>query len=184
MAKNSLFKELAKDRYKPLPRDKEIELIKKAKAGDTEARREVIERNLRYVAKMAGKYCSPLSDRYMEFISAGTIGLYKALEKFDPEKGHRFLTFATKYIFHEMYKLLTDDISILSIPIATKRLIIAIYRTLPDLEKLLGRLPTVDELIRELRKRYPKMNIQKDVVVDIVYKKHLVIPLDEVAGTL
>jgi len=177
--KAKIFKELSAKKYAPLTREKELELLRRAKAGDKEAEKELVERNLRYVAKMAAKYARPDSDTFYELISAGTIGLYKAIEKFDLEKNTRFLTFATFYVFHEMYKVLTQELSILSFPASIKRVVIFLYRRVPELEKELGRLPEVSEIMEEIKKKFPKMEIPQELVENILRKKHIVVSLDE-----
>ena len=72
----------------------EINLSKRAKAGDARARQRLVEKNLRLVVSVAKKYRGqglPFED----LIQEGNIGLMKAVEKFDPDKGFRFSTYAT-----------------------------------------------------------------------------------------
>src|ERR671933_936208 len=80
-----------------LTHEEEIDLSKRAKQGDARARQRLIEKNLRLVVSVAKKYRGyglPFED----LIQEGNIGLMKAEEKFDPERGFRFSTYATWWI--------------------------------------------------------------------------------------
>lgn len=83
--------------YKLLTKEEEEELIKKAKSGDEEAKKSLTLSNLRLVVKMAKNYLNKgLS--FIDLISEGNIGLIKAIDKFDQEKGFRFSTYAVWWI--------------------------------------------------------------------------------------
>ena len=85
----------------PLPKDEERALFLQARAGDTAARTKLIEHNLRLVAHIVRKYY--LSSKEQEdLISIGTIGLIKAIDSFDVEKGARFATYAGKCLQNEI----------------------------------------------------------------------------------
>ena len=80
-----------------LTREEERELLAKAKAGDQDATNKIVESNLKFVVSIAKGYRGmgvPFSDLIME----GNFGLYKAIEKFDPEKGTKFITYAVWWI--------------------------------------------------------------------------------------
>ena len=82
---------------KPLTPQEERILLEKSRHGDTAARTQLIERNLRLVAHIARKYQSP-EDEMDDLISIGTIGLLKATDTFDPQKGSKLATYAARCI--------------------------------------------------------------------------------------
>src|SRR5215210_3709234 len=85
------------DRGQLLTHPEEIDLSKKAKAGDKRARQRLIEKNLRLVISVAKKYRG-MGLPFEDLIQEGNIGLMKAVEKYDPERGFRFSTYATWWI--------------------------------------------------------------------------------------
>lgn len=93
---------------KPLSTKEELEYLKQCKLGKKEARDILIERNLRLVAHIAKKYCS--NDKEMEdLISIGTIGLIKAIDTFNMNKGIRLATYASRCIDNELLMLLRSN---------------------------------------------------------------------------
>ena len=85
----------------PLPAEEEKECLYASAAGDKEARRRLIEHNLRLVAHIVKKYYSQ-SKNQDDLTSIGTIGLIKAVDTFNPENGARFATYASKCIQNEI----------------------------------------------------------------------------------
>jgi RNA polymerase sporulation-specific sigma factor len=86
---------------KPLSAEEEIIIIDKLKTGDKEARNILIERNLRLVAHIVKKFNNHPNE-VEDLISVGTIGLIKSINSFDPEKGAKFATFASRCIHNEI----------------------------------------------------------------------------------
>ena len=85
----------------PLSKSEEEECLRQLAAGDLNARQQLITHNLRLVAHMTKKFCAP--DREQEeLISIGTLGLIKAVSTFQPEKGARFATYASRCIENEI----------------------------------------------------------------------------------
>ncbi|MDD4007830.1 MAG: sigma-70 family RNA polymerase sigma factor, partial [Sphaerochaetaceae bacterium] len=85
------------DRIPLLSRDEEYELAKKASKGDLAARNKLVEANLRFVISIAKQYQNrgiPLSD----LVNEGNIGLMTAVDKFDPDKGYHFISYAVWWI--------------------------------------------------------------------------------------
>lgn len=93
---------------KPLSKKEEEELIKKFKNGDEEAKNVLIERNLRLVAYVAKKYYQ-CQKEYEDLISIGTIGLIKAINNFDYDKGIRLATYAVRCIQNEILMCLRSE---------------------------------------------------------------------------
>lgn len=101
------FKDLEK--YPVLTREEELDLIKLAKEGDKEAREKLVVHNLRFVVHIAKRYRDlgiPLSD----LINEGNLGLLKALDKFNPDKGVRFLSYAIFWINQTIKKFISQSI--------------------------------------------------------------------------
>ena len=102
-------------RTKNLSREQEKELGKAAQAGDRKAINTLVESNLRFVIQVAKQYQGmglPLED----LIAFGNIGLFEAAERFNPEKGVKFITFAVWYIRAELQKALNDLSRVVRIP--------------------------------------------------------------------
>lgn len=85
---------------KPLKKEKEIEYIEKMNKGDKEARNKLIEHNLRLVAHIVKKY--DIHKETQDLISIGTIGLIKAIDSFDSNKGKKLTTYASRCIENEI----------------------------------------------------------------------------------
>lgn len=93
---------------KPLTAKEEKECLERCKKGDTSARDELIEKNLRLVAYIVKKYAGIGKDSE-DLISIGTIGLIKAIDSFDVDKGIRLATYASRCIDNELLMLLRSE---------------------------------------------------------------------------
>ena len=99
-----------------LTHKEEIDLSLRAKAGDVRARQRLIEKNLRLVVSVAKKYRGyglPFED----LIQEGNIGLMKAVEKFDPDRGFRFSTYATWWIRQAVQRAVADKGRTIRVPV-------------------------------------------------------------------
>jgi RNA polymerase primary sigma factor len=128
-----------------LTRKEEIELAKKAKAGDREALKKLVESNLRFVVSVAKKYLGcglPLHD----LIAEGILGLIEAARRFDPDKGVKFISYAVWWIRQSIMQALAQQTSAVKIPVKQAVLVNKITRSYGELLKNLGREPTTEEL--------------------------------------
>jgi RNA polymerase nonessential primary-like sigma factor len=119
-----------------LTRDEEAELTQKVKKGDSEAWQKMIKCNLRLVVSIAKKYLSrhhtiPLSD----LISEGNIGMMHALDKFEPDRGLRFSTYATWWIRQNIERAIMNQSRTIRIPVHAIKRMNVILRAFRHLEK-------------------------------------------------
>jgi len=127
----------------------EIALTKKIQRGDTNARNEMIQSYLRLVVTIAQDYLNlglPLAD----LISEGTIGLTKAVERFDPAKGAKLSTYAALWIKQSIVAGLSNQVKTIRLPLHLVQKVSKIRRLALELANDLGREPTDDELAEEL----------------------------------
>jgi len=127
----------------------EIALRKKIKDGDADARDEMIQSNLRLVVTIAQDYVN-LGLALADLISEGTIGLTKAVERFDPAKGARLSTYAAWLIKQSIKTALSNQVKTIRLPIHLTEKISKVRRLGFEMANDLGREPTDDELAEEL----------------------------------
>lgn len=127
----------------------EIELAARIKEGDGEARAHMIRANLRLVVKIAQDYSNyglPVTD----LISEGNIGLMKAVERFDPEKGGKLSTYAAWWIKQSIKRALANQSKTIRLPVHMVDKIAKMRRISSMLAEALGREPTDEELADEV----------------------------------
>ena len=132
-----------------LTQQEEVELAERIKNGDKAARTHMIKANLRLVVKIAQDYSGyglPLSD----LISEGNIGLMKAVERFDPNKGGKLSTYGSWWIKQSIKRALANQSKTIRLPVHMVDKIARMRRISAMLSEALGREPTEEELAEEL----------------------------------
>jgi RNA polymerase primary sigma factor len=129
--------------------EEENELAERIKRGDLEARDHMIRANLRLVVKIAGDY-SGYGVSMSDLVSEGNIGLMKAVERFDPEKGGKLSTYAAWWIKQSIKRALANQSKTIRLPVHMVDKIARVRRIASLLTEALGREPSDDELAAEL----------------------------------
>lgn len=153
-----------------LTKEEENDLAAKAKAGDQAARQRIASANLRFVVNIAKKYRRSGMDM-TDLISEGNVGLMTAIDKFDPQKGYRFISYAVWWIRQSILKAIYETKDAIRLPLNRMNELVKIKKA----KKSLGNRKSEEEEIKEVA---AQLNMEQDTVRDLLAISQEMISLD------
>jgi RNA polymerase primary sigma factor len=156
----------------PLMRlEQEREVATRAKAGDKNAIDQLVNANLRFVVSVAKQYANqgfPIED----LINEGNLGLIKAAQRFDVDRGYKFISYAVWWIRQGMLQALSQNSRIVRIPMNRSNVLYKVSKATRELDQQLGRTPTPEEIAE-------RIDLSLDDVLDASRISNSHVSLDE-----